>query len=100
MRLRVLVAAALLSAVGCGASPDYKQWQADLESTAGHEVEDFDRVRELFEGGICECDDNTFGYIVALNVDDGTLEEMRVNVRHACPDRLADITDVESGRGP
>lgn len=96
--MRALAAAAALVVValaGCG-GPDVNetQWQADVERDIGHPIDDWVQYRDVWLD-VCDEDEDGFGLFMAVSLDNGsTADQLRTNVRHACPDRLADLEDA------
>ncbi len=89
-RLRPVAVLVLAFALaGCGwFGPEYDEaaHRADVERVQGHRVGDWPAyLAEVRK--VCGMSDQAFGYVVALNKDGGTLERLRVDVHHVCPER-------------
>lgn len=81
---------------GCGNSVDEDAWRADVEAEQGGPLTDWATYRDVWTE-VCDKDEQAFALFVAVGLDQGeTLDHIRLNVRHACPDRLVEVEDFAS----
>src|SRR5688572_14345888 len=82
---------------GCGNDVDEVEWQQDVEQELGQPVSDWPAYRDVWVD-TCEEDDGVFDLFVAGIMDEGTsVDVIRTNVRHACPDRLEQVEETLDG---
>lgn len=99
MRIGGFVVAVVLSlsAAGCGQDVDEDAWRADVEEEQGQAVGDWPTYRDVWVR-TCEGSETGFGLFIATALDGGyTLDSLRLNVRHACPDRLDELEETQAG---
>lgn len=89
--ITALVAVLALGACG-GHEIDREEWKADL-SEAGLTVVDWPQYEDAAKN-ICDFDEETFSYTVALAMDDGMTEHLRIDVEHVCPDREDELNET------
>ena len=99
--LGVIVAIVLVSAwVRGGHDIDEQAWRADVErAQQGQEVADWPAYQDVWMD-TCAADDKEFKYTIAAFADGGDSDEVsRMNIRHACPDRLSTFEDYRDDIG-
>jgi len=72
---------------------DYEEWEQELSDWAGHPIWDFDTVVEITEE-YCAKTDDRYELWVAINIDDGMGEGIRINTKYACPDKLPIVEEM------
>ena len=95
-----LAAMVLASLAGCGggtedlsASED-RRFRAAVEQEAGSSIADWPAFVEIGRD-VCDDDDETFALDVATFADQGDIGQLRLIVRHLCPDRADELAAAE-----
>ena len=89
MRRGLAAVAAVALLAGCGGTDvDRDEWRSDLQAL-GYESPDMERLADLYAER-CDEDADALALFLAVGEDAGELdlESIRVNFRHACPERL------------
>jgi hypothetical protein len=90
-RLVGLAAVIVFGLTACGSSVDEEAWRADVEAELGAPVADWAMYRDVWTD-VCDDDEDAFALFVAVGLDQGeSLDQMRTNIKHACPDRLVEV---------
>jgi hypothetical protein len=96
-----LAAALLLALVGCGGGADElsasedRRFRAAIEQDAGSPVADWPAFVEIGRD-VCDDDEETFALDVATFADQGDIGQLRLIVKHLCPDRAEELADAEA----
>ncbi len=98
MKLVVLILV-FVAVAGCGggtedlsASED-RSFRAAAEQEAGAPIADWPAYLEIGRD-VCADDEETFALDVATFADQGALGQLKLRVRHLCPDRAREIADA------
>ena len=101
---RAGVVAVLVALAGCSegskelsASED-RRFRAGVEQEAGAPVADWPAFLEIGRD-VCDDDDETFALDVATFHDQGDLGQLKLIVRHLCPNRAPEIAEAQEDLG-
>lgn len=90
----MLAAVVVLCVTACGEAVDEDEWKSDLASI-DVEPDDWEAYKTVWVDEFCEASTSQLGLTTTLNGAPSE-EEFEVSIRHACPDRLADVKDAFS----
>jgi hypothetical protein len=95
-RLLLAVTVAIVLLTGCGTGTTYNETahRAAVEATAGRAVHDWPAYLEVARRA-CDMDDDTFGFYLATAMDQGMADQVMVDVRYLCPDRMEDVAALQ-----
>ncbi len=80
----------------CSADVDERAWRSDIEAELGSPIGKWEQFRDVWID-VCDENDEGFRSFIAVALDGGdSVDSLRTNVRHACPDRLEELEALRS----